>query len=67
MSKGRSFENALADEEEYSLPRLKQLSKDYQRDVDSWLRKCNPSNAEKMRKKKAVVDAEIERRLSNGN
>lgn len=63
--KGRSFENALADPDKYDLPALRRQSKAFQSDMDSWLRKCNPSNAEKMRKRKELVDAEIERRASN--
>lgn len=66
MSKGRSFENALADPEKYDLPALRRLSKSYKTDSDSWLRQQNLSYANQCLDKKALVDAEIERRQANG-
>ena len=62
MSKGKSFVNALADPEKYDLHALRRLSKSYKTDSDSWLRQQNVPYSDQCLDKKALVDAEIERR-----
>jgi len=62
MNKGRSFEKSLADPAKYDLPKLKRLSKSYTASNTYWLERRNVPEAEGALRKKAMVDAEIEKR-----
>ena len=65
--KGKSFEKSLGDHQKYDMAGLKRLRKAYEADLGSWMRQCHQPAVETTRAKIALVDAEIERRQSDGN
>lgn len=63
MSKGRSFENQIADQDKHDIPSLRKMSTSFSRSHEYWLIRCNRGKAEKAMRSKLLIDAEIERRV----
>ena len=65
--RGKSWEAALADEERYPMSKLRETRQSYKRTWGSYLEDHNWPAANKAKNLLAMVEAEIERRLANGN